>query len=439
MHRIPIRSRRLLSERPDFFINRHAEWLEIAWVAILIVALTLNLVIGPLTPLTFIVALPILILLRWEKLLAALGRCWPVFMLPAFALASAAWSAVPGTTLYYSLLYFLTVLNGIAIGSVMRGSAMMKGLFIGFAIYAVLTIMSGQWTSWNGPGGVAFRGLAGSKNSAGDTAGLTTIASCVMLAWAIDRRNIAYASSALLILPLAIFALWFSHATGALLSTVIAVAMLVALLAAKTLSATARTSIAIAAIMAIVVALSLSDFWLPALFDLILAESGKDAGLTGRADLWRKADQLIAEKPWLGLGYHAFWLHDNLDAEYLWRLLGIDSRMGFNFHNTFREISVHLGYVGLSIYASVAMVAITRLFIRTLLVADFPTITMTILMIFFVPKLPFEVIGFGDIHLSTVIAFAIFAAGYNAQIYRRTEVQGELRSGKLRWSGFRPR
>lgn len=428
MQRIPIRNRRSLEERPDFFVDRQAEWLEIVWVAIIVAALTLNLVIGPLTPLTFIAALPALVVLRWEQLPAALGRCWPLLTLPGFALMSAAWSSVPGTTLYYGTLYLLTVLNGIAIGAVMRGSAMIKGLFIGFAVYALLTVISGQWTSWNGPGGIAFRGLAGSKNSAGDTAGLTIIVTCVMLAWAAKQRSIGYASIAIATLPLALFALWFSRATGALLATVIATVMLAILMASRTVPTQARTGIAIAAIMTLLLAMLLSEFWLPALFDLILAESGKDAGLTGRADLWRKADQLISDKPWLGLGYHAFWLHNNLDAEYLWRLMGIGSRMGFNFHNTFREILVHLGYVGLVLYGVVAVAGCVRLIAKTVISADLPSILMTTLMVFMLPKLAFEVIGFGDIHFSTVIAFAILASGYSTRFERRSRDQRRFRS-----------
>lgn len=428
MHRIPIRNSRSLQERPEFFIDRKAEWLEIGWVAMIVVALTFSLVLGPLTPLTFIVAVPIMILLRWEQLPSALSRCWPLLVLPAFALLSTAWSAAPGTTLYYSVLYFISVLNGIAIGSVVRGSALIKGLFIGFAVYAVLTVMSGQWTSWNGPGGIAFRGLAGSKNSAGDTAGLTIILSCVMLAWAVERRNIAYALSALLILPLALFVVWFSRATGALLATGIAGTMLIMLLASRRLPTRARTGIAIAAIMVLILALSLSQVWLPALFELVLAESGKDADLTGRADLWRKADQLISEKPWLGLGYHAFWLHNNLDAEYLWRLMGIESRMGFNFHNTFREILVDLGYCGLALYSVVFVIGAIKLISKTIVSADLPSILMTTLMIFLLPKMEFEVIGFGDIHLTTVIVFAILASGYCAWFDRQSPQHNKLRS-----------
>lgn len=137
-------------------------------------------------------------------------------------------------------------------------------------------------------------------------------------------------------------------------------------------------------------------------------------GLTGRADLWMKADELIAKRPWVGLGYNAFWIPGNLDAEALWRLLGIASRSGFNFHNTPREVLVHLGIVGLILFTLVALVGLIRLFIGAMANPNAGLIYQCGLTIYFLLKLPFEVIGFGTMHFSTIFVYAFLGAGYRA-------------------------
>lgn len=85
------------------------------------------------------------------------------------------------------------------------------------------------------------------------------------------------------------------------------------------------------------------------LVDLVLTSFSKDAGLTGRNILWNRAAVLIAGHPWFGTGYGAFWVQGHLEAEGLWRSLGIGNRAGFHFHNLYYNMLVEVGFVGLSI------------------------------------------------------------------------------------------
>jgi exopolysaccharide production protein ExoQ len=83
----------------------------------------------------------------------------------------------------------------------------------------------------------------------------------------------------------------------------------------------------------------------------ILAATGKDITLTGRTDLWRIGLEQIAERPWLGTGYQAFWQPGNPEAEHLWRAFGIASRTGFHFHNLYLSNAVEIGIPGAALQA----------------------------------------------------------------------------------------
>jgi exopolysaccharide production protein ExoQ len=81
--------------------------------------------------------------------------------------------------------------------------------------------------------------------------------------------------------------------------------------------------------------------------DALLNAVGKSEDLTGRGLLWQRAAILVQQRPTFGVGYGAFWLQGNPEAEALWRAEHIPSRGGFHFHNFYYETLVELGYSGL--------------------------------------------------------------------------------------------
>ena len=403
---------RIPGATPEFALGRNQPVWEITWVAVVLCAILFSVPLGPLTPLTIIAALPAFALLRWETLWPLARSAWPLLLLPLLALASTAWSDIPAHTLRYATIYLLTVFAGMIMGGAIKPINFLKGMFVGFAIYGLMSFLSFRWVPWDGPGGQAFAGLAGSKNSAGDVAALSLITYAAMAAWGFASRRFAWLALALLSVPIALFILYFSKATGALIACLLASMCLALWLLSRAFPLQVRGGIFVLTAGGVALAVIFQGYWLPAVFDIVLAESGKSADLTGRVDLWRKSDELIAAQPWFGLGYDAFWVHNNLDAEYLWRLMGIESRQGFNFHSTPREILVHLGIVGLVLFSLVALVGALRLLGRTLVRPAIAYIYMCALLIFLLPKLPFEVVGFGTMHFATILLFAILSAGF---------------------------
>jgi exopolysaccharide production protein ExoQ len=96
------------------------------------------------------------------------------------------------------------------------------------------------------------------------------------------------------------------------------------------------------------------------LFGNFLQFFGKDKTLTGRTDLWGTAFHEIGERLLLGKGYGAFWRIGNPEAEKLWALFHIDTRVGFNFHNEYLNTAVDLGILGLMINVTLLVCVATR-------------------------------------------------------------------------------
>lgn len=84
--------------------------------------------------------------------------------------------------------------------------------------------------------------------------------------------------------------------------------------------------------------------------DVVLKFFNKDSTLTGRTDLWAYAEDQIREAPFLGVGFGGFWRYN---ASPLVQKIYLDFHKGphdvFNFHNSYYEIAVHEGLVGLGL------------------------------------------------------------------------------------------
>ena len=421
--------------RPEFGLDRNHRWIDSAMVAVVFASILFNLTIGPLTVLLVAGMVGAFVLLRWERLPGVLQDCWPLLLIPLFAMLSALWSDVPLTTLRYGLLYLITCIAGILIGAGLRRDAYVNGYFIAFATYSIAAVLFGRMVAWGDGAGDAFAGLAGSKNTAGDMAGVATMATLVFAAYMYSKHRRVLAITALGLLPLLAGILWFSRATGALIASVMAATFVVMWIASRAFPRQARGGVFIGVSAVTIIAVLTQQWWLGPVFDLVLEASGKDAGLTGRAELWKFGNRLIEEKPGLGLGYYAFWLQDSLDAQYLWNMMGIASRQGFNFHSTPMEILIHLGWAGLIFCLLIFLASSASLIWRSIDKPYFSSILACGLLAFFAVKMPFEVVGFSPMHFSTVTLFAILAMGLRRDRWMQQSGAVRPRSWRLKHKG----
>lgn len=81
--------------------------------------------------------------------------------------------------------------------------------------------------------------------------------------------------------------------------------------------------------------------------DLVLGAFGKDSTLTGRTYLWSQGLEAAEQAPFFGVGYYGYWVQGFPEAERLWEEFYIGTRSGFHFHETYIEVLVELGLVGL--------------------------------------------------------------------------------------------
>jgi len=85
---------------------------------------------------------------------------------------------------------------------------------------------------------------------------------------------------------------------------------------------------------------------------------GKDPSLTGRTDLWPLVIELIEQKPWLGWGYRAMWLPDDVITQ---RVDDLTGNWGVpSAHNVFLEVALELGLVGLFALLIIIVIAFWR-------------------------------------------------------------------------------
>ena len=78
--------------------------------------------------------------------------------------------------------------------------------------------------------------------------------------------------------------------------------------------------------------------------DGFFALLGRDATLTGRTELWPRMPAIIAQSPWIGWGYSAFWQASNKIVQLLWYQIGWQPP---HSHNGFIKVAIDFGVVGL--------------------------------------------------------------------------------------------
>jgi exopolysaccharide production protein ExoQ len=313
----------------------------LAFVAL--AALILSPVFGARAALVFLAAGLAMVALRPESSIGMLVRYRLLFVVPAFCMLSTLWSEFPALTLRYSVQLAITFAVAILIATRLAPGMLVRCLFAIYAIGVTGSVAFGRVRDDIG----AWVGIFGSKNA---FAAVVVGFGLTALALVLDRHaspwlRLVALGCALVAPPLLLLA----QSAGALVTSTLAVAACLAVVASARLSAAQKLVVAVALVFgAVFVALGAATY-----ADVILAgfldATGKDVTLTGRTDLWTVGLELIADKPLLGTGYQAFWVHGHTPAETLWALFGIESRAGFNFHNTYISNAVEIGIVGVGL------------------------------------------------------------------------------------------
>lgn len=292
-------------------------------------------------------------------------RDWLMWLLPLLCLLSTGWSRDPAGTLRASLEFIAFTATVLTFARVVSGRTMIVAFAVALTLVAGLSFASGRGNLLYGTNTYALTGIFASKNMLTFTCAILAVAG---LSGALDRGFAVPARLALL--GCAAFGMivgYLGRSLGGSVATLIACLSVLALTALGRLPRSGRAAVLILAVAGTVAAVA-GVLLVPAdTLSSVMLSVGKDPGLTGRAFLWGRAVDAIAERPWLGVGFGAYWRVQFVDALGLYRFGGIASETGFHFHNLYYETAVELGYVGVAAMAATLlgiMILALRHFVR---------------------------------------------------------------------------
>jgi len=276
-----------------------------------------------------------------SAVLAVAQSSWILLLYPAWGLLSMLWTTAPASTNKIGLELLLSVVICFYIAARIDRRNFILAVFCGAAFYAVVSYKTLLVPSFYGP--------FGEKNL---LASRMTVLAMTAIALFLDQgssRIIRWAA-----LPFAFLAmLYIRNSATALVTAFAGIAFMFALVVVWRQARGLRVLIISLTIAAVAgAALLLVSSGNGDLKEALFSALGKDSSLTGRTELWEYAREMIARKPWLGLGLGGFWRPEVLEAQTILDLYYKDRGTVFSFHNSYLEISVQLGYIGLALGVS---------------------------------------------------------------------------------------
>jgi exopolysaccharide production protein ExoQ len=287
-----------------------------------------------------------------------------LWLIPAIALASVIWSQAPAATLRAAIELILTISMATLTAGLVRPRAFVSAISVSLMFGALASLAFGRYGIDGMSGTTVFMGVFASKNTMAMFMSLLTIFSAAVCA---DKgQNTFFRILAAFSFTLGVPLLLKAHSAGALLTTAISFAVMGTTIICARMNARERLMILIwvtivaIPVLILVSMLAFDGILASAISDFITGVLGKDMTFTGRTVLWKIALDQIHGRPMLGGGYSAFWIQGNLIPEGIWRAFEIDNRSGFTFHNTYLEVAVGMGWVGVAALAITLWLALRR-------------------------------------------------------------------------------
>ncbi|MEJ7842587.1 MAG: O-antigen ligase family protein [Rubrobacter sp.] len=298
----------------------------------------------------------LLIVVRFRRFVYVATREPLLVLLVVLAMLSVLWSVAPDITFRRSVALLGTTLFGgyLAMRFSLREQLQLLAWTLGIAalLSLVFALALPVYGVESGARGDALRGIYNQKNVLGRLMALSAV---VFLFLALgDRRYRLFKWGGF---GLSLGLLWLSDAKTAL---VILLVILVLLPFGRAL----REAYTIAAPILIVGILACASalIWFSSNTGTTLAALDRDVTLTGRTDLWAIVLEMIAERPWLGYGYNAFWLGWEGESAQVWLALSpyTISFYPTHAHNGMLDLWLDLGFLGVLLFVLVFLLAFGR-------------------------------------------------------------------------------
>lgn len=279
---------------------------------------------------------------------------WTVPLMLGWFLATTLWSAVPGDTVRRTIR-----LVGLAVcayawllaswqpGRYWRLARYTLGILL---VLSVIVSIALPEIGTHGPGSPEvgkWRGLTTNKNLFGALGGIGVL--LWLHAWGVGE---ARARRAALWIGACLVALIGARSTSSLFATLVGGTLLLLWLRPPAALRGATLPFAITLVLAVALPLHVYVLWQGAVSvnDVMapLAElTGKDATLSGRADLWRYLMEEIPRHPWLGIGHGAYWLGEWSPSGHAVRQLYWVPNQG---HSFYLDLVNETGVVGVVLF-----------------------------------------------------------------------------------------
>ncbi|MEZ5936609.1 MAG: O-antigen ligase family protein [Hyphomonadaceae bacterium] len=351
MERRDLRSFQTPMEQLAVLMRRADPYALAAWVVLTTFVFELIPGLAPLAPLAgparYLVVLYMAagVVLNISVIWPTLMRSWPVFVLPALALASALWNANPSASVNKFVLMIATILVGAYIATRYRPKNIILTYFFVELVAGVLCVMNPNFGETNQG---AATGVFGHKNYFALHMFFLYLSALVL---ALDRRSS---------MPMRLLAF---GATGmaAYLILISQSATTLAFVAASSsgllfYSFVWKPASGVPHMRSLIVVFGLmltllAIFILIAILHIDLYGSmldvlGKDRTLSARTYIWAYGERVLSDNPWTGVGPGGFWNPQNGDAVSLQTTLGYKKWVQLTFHNAYLEYGVQFGYPG---------------------------------------------------------------------------------------------
>jgi exopolysaccharide production protein ExoQ len=220
----------------------------------------------------------------------------------------------------------------------------------------------------------------------------------------------------LLALAAELNAIVMSQSAGAMIAAFAGCMVMALLLVMGRVGPVGRAWLLIMLFLTALLALTIYTVAGDALMQTMMALFKKDPTLTGRQYLWARSEDIIAGHTMLGLGYSAFWVEGNIDAEGLLTWARIPARTGFNFHNTVIANLVEVGYVGLIVLEIAVAIGTVGLLIRCLRYGEKTVACWLAILAYEFSRVPFEALGPLPFYHTTVLVWV--ALGMAWPVYK---------------------
>lgn len=298
----------------------------------------------------------LLIVMQFRRFIYLSTREPLLLLLIGVALISVLWSVAPQVTLRSSFALIGTTLFGayLAVRFSLREQLQLLAWALGIAALFSLAFAFAlpEYGVMNDARGEAWRGIYHHKNVLGRLMSLST---AVFFFLALGGRRHRWLTWCGFCLSLGLLLL-----SGAKTALVVLLTVLILLPLYRALRE--AYTIIVPILITCVFAVGGGLVWLSSNLDSTFGVLGRDATLTGRTDIWSAVVGMIAERPWLGYGYSAFWLGWEGESAQVWiRLSAFTANLyPTHSHNGMLDLWLDLGFVGGVLFTLVFLLTFGR-------------------------------------------------------------------------------